>query len=84
VSFALELAFPLEAEVLCLDVHMLRLYGVKDPQKLRVGQYERLEADWIARSRAVELPSYIIKQIHWDAVQGRPDSRYWSHVLEGQ
>lgn len=82
VSFALELAFPLEAEVLCLDVHMLRLYGVKDQSKLKVGQYQRFEADWVARSRAVELPSYIVKQIHWDRVQGKPDSRYWSHVLE--
>lgn len=82
VSFALELAFPLEAEVLCLDVHMLRLYGVKDQSKLKVGQYQRFEHDWISRSRAVELPSYIVKQIHWDRLQGRPDSRYWSHVLE--
>lgn len=81
VSFALELAYPLEAEVLCLDVHMLRLYG-KNDQNLKKGEYERYEADWIARSRAVELPSYIVKQIHWDRVQGKPDSRYWSHVLE--
>ncbi len=84
VSFALELAYPLDAEVLCLDVHMLRLYGVRDPAKLRAGQYERLEADWVSRARAVGLPSYIVKQIHWDKVQGRPDSRYWSHVLEEQ
>lgn len=84
VSFALELAFPLDAEVLCLDVHMLRLYGVRDPAKLKAGQYERLEADWISRARAAEMPSYIVKQIHWDRVQGKPDSRYWSHVLEGQ
>jgi hypothetical protein len=82
VSFALELAYPLEAEVLCLDVHMLRMYGVKDQSKLKVGQYERFEADWVARARAAELPSYIVKQAHWDRLQGRPDSRYWSHVLE--
>jgi hypothetical protein len=82
VSFALELSFPLEAEVLCLDVHMLRLYGVKDQSKVKVGQYERLEADWVGRARAVEMPSYIVKQMHWDRLQGRPDSRYWSHVLE--
>ena len=82
VSFALELAYPLEAEVLCLDVHMLRLYGVRDQSKLKVGQYERFEADWIARSRAVELPSYVVKQIHWDRAQGKPDSRYWSYALE--
>ncbi len=82
VSFALELAFPLEAEVLCLDVHMLRMYGVKDQSKVKVGQYERYEHDWIGRARAAEVPSYIVKQIRWDTLQGKPDSRYWSHVLE--
>lgn len=84
VSFALELAFPLEAEVLCLDVHMLRLYGVTDQSKVRVHQYEALEHDWVSRSRAAGLPPYIVKQIAWDRLQGKPDSRYWSYVLEGQ
>ncbi len=83
VSFALELAFPLEAEVLCLDVHMLRLYGKKD-QNMRKNEYQAYEADWIGRSRAAGLPSYIVKQMHWDKLQGRSDSRYWSHVLEGE
>ncbi len=81
VSFALELAFPLSADVLCLDVHMLRLYGKKD-QNLKKGEYRAYESDWVSRARAVELPPYIVKQIHWDRVQGKPDSRYWSHVLE--
>jgi hypothetical protein len=81
VSFALEMAFPLEAEVLCLDVHMLRLYGRRGVG-LRVGEYERMEADWVARSRAAEIPAYIVKQVHWDNKQGKPDSRYWSYVLE--
>lgn len=81
VSFALELAYPLEAEVVCLDVHMLRAYGKRD-QSLKVGEYERYEHDWVSRARAAEMPSYIVKQVHWDRVQGRSDSRYWSHVLE--
>lgn len=83
VSFALELAYPLEAEVVCLDVHMLRAYGKKD-QNLKVGEYQRYEHDWVSRARAAELPPYIVKQVHWDRLQGRPDSRYWSHVLEEQ
>jgi hypothetical protein len=82
VSFALELAYPLEAEVLCLDVHMLRLYGENNQSKVTPIKYAVMEADWVGRSRAAGLPPYIIKQIHWDTVQGRPDSRYWSHVFE--
>jgi hypothetical protein len=81
VSFALELAYPLEAQVLCLDVHMLRLYGKKD-QTMRKNEYQVYEADWVGRSQAVGLPPYIVKQIYWDTRQGKVDSRYWSHVLE--
>lgn len=81
VSFALELAFPIEAEVLCLDVHMLRMYGKKS-QSLRKNEYQAYEADWVGRARAVELPPYIVKQIAWDKKQGQPDSRYWSRVFE--
>lgn len=84
VSFALELAYPLEAEVVCLDVHMLRMYGVTDQAKVRVHQYEAIEHDWVSRARAAGLPSFVVKQVAWDRLQGRPDSRYWSHCLEGQ
>lgn len=81
-SFALELAYPLEAQVLCLDVHMLRLYGEKPRASASSREYARIEADWLGRSHAAGLPPYIIKQMHWDRLQGKPDSRYWSHVLE--
>lgn len=82
-SFALELAFPLEAEVLCMDVHVCRLYGRTD-QQLKRGEYQRYEHDWVARARAAELPSFVVKQSWWDQKQSRADSRYWSHVLERQ
>lgn len=80
-AFALELAYPLEAEVLCVDVHMARLYGA-DQSKMSERDYAVYEADWVGRSRAVGLPPFIVKQIYWDGLQGRPDSRYWSHVFE--
>lgn len=67
--------------MVCLDVHILRMYGRKD-QSLKVNEYERYEHDWLGRSRAAGLPPYIVKQVSWDALQGRPDSRYWSYVLE--
>jgi hypothetical protein len=83
-SFALELAYPLTAQVLCLDVHMLRLYGMAQRNgKLTWREYQLYEADWVGRAQAAELPPYIVKQLHWDRLQGKNDSRYWSHVLEG-
>lgn len=81
VSFALELAFPIDAQVLCLDVHMLRMYGKKG-QSMRKNEYERYESDWVGRANAVELPPFVVKQIAWDRQQGKSDSRYWSKVFE--
>lgn len=77
-SFALELAYPLEAQTTCLDVHMLRLYDVTEKH------YHIAEADWLGRSAGLGLPSYIARQMYWDKMQGQPDSRYWSHVFEVQ
>lgn len=82
-SFALEMSFPLEAKVTCLDVHMLRLYGLtkyngRAPQPL----YEATETDWSGRSQTLGVPPYIARCAYWDRVQKQPDSRYWSKVLE--
>lgn len=80
-SYALEMAFPLECEVVCFDVHMLRLYGdVKagsNPTK-----YETFEDDWVERSKKANTPPYIARNVYWDELQGKKDSRYWSAVLE--
>ncbi len=75
-SFALEMAFPLEAEVVCLDVHMLRLYGGEEKE------YNRFETDWIGRSAKAEVKPYMTRMVYWDKLQGYNDSRYWSSCLE--
>lgn len=75
-SFALELSYPLEAQMTCLDVHMLRLYGTTEKY------YQIAEADWIERSAGLGLPPYIGRQMYWDKMQGQTDSRYWSYVFE--
>ena len=81
-SFALELAFPTWAQVACLDVHMLRLYNVKQT-KVTPSIYAKCEADWLGRSAGIGQAPYIARMAWWDAQQGKEDSRYWSHCLEG-
>lgn len=82
-SFAFELLYPTEAEVVCLDVHMLRLYG---KERLNGGkgvvEYHRLERDWQERCRGIPAASYVTRCVLWDQWQNKPDSRYWSHCLE--
>jgi hypothetical protein len=80
-SYALEMSFPLLCDAVCLDVHMLRLYGdVKAGCKDT--EYRKFEADWVRRSKKAEIPSYIARTVYWDKLQGKSDSRYWSSVLE--
>lgn len=79
-SFALEMSFPTEVEVVCLDIHMLRLYGDEDAG--RKPSYYKYEADWIGRSTKVDTPPYITRLAYWDKLQGHKNSRYWSKCLE--
>lgn len=80
-SFALELSFPTEAKLACLDVHMLRLYGL-NAAKVKPGEYWCAELDWVDRSRVLGAAPYVARMAYWDGLQGREDSRYWSHCLE--
>ena len=84
VSFTLEMCFPNEAEVVCLDTHMMQVYGMKEVRDSGIHKkiYENNEQDWISRSKNVESAPYIARCMFWDAKQGYNDSRYWSYVLE--
>lgn len=84
VSFTLEMCFPNEAEVVCLDTHMMQLYGmttVRNEGKHKL-IYQQNEQDWINRSANIESAPYITRCLFWDKKQGYNDSRYWSYVLE--
>jgi len=85
VSFTLEMCFPNQAEVVCLDTHMIQLYNLK-LEKFDGGKgykiYRDHESDWIQRSKSVKASPYIARCIFWDRKQGYSDSRYWSYVLE--
>lgn len=84
VSFTLEMCFPNEAKVVCLDTHMMQLYGmstVRNEGKHKL-IYEQNEQDWISRSINIESAPYIARCLYWDQKQGHNDSRYWSFVLE--
>ena len=84
VSFTLEMCFPNEAEVVCLDTHMMQVYGMKEVRNSGALKkvYENNEQDWINRSQNINTAPYIARCMFWDAKQGHNDSRYWSYVLE--
>jgi thermostable 8-oxoguanine DNA glycosylase len=86
VSFALEMIHPNEARVLCLDVHMLRLYDMEhlkyNKSNSGIKQYKRAEQHWSVNCGKNKIPSYVARCAYWDHLQGKDDSRYWSYVLE--
>jgi thermostable 8-oxoguanine DNA glycosylase len=87
VSFALEMSFPQDCGVVCLDTHILRVFGMDNKlhfnsQPDHRKMYEGAEQEWLASCQKLGYPSFMARQVYWDQVQGRSDSRYWSYVLE--
>lgn len=84
VSFVMEMAFPSTCDVVCVDVHIGRLYGLRDPyeRKMTLGAYKRIEKHWTKSCREREIPSAIARHVYWDQVQGQDSTSYWSHVFE--
>jgi len=89
VSFALELCYPNNVEVVCLDVHMLRALklneqGYRADSKKEISEYMQGENIWVEKSKRMETSPYITRCLYWDILQGYKNSRYWSSCLESQ
>jgi thermostable 8-oxoguanine DNA glycosylase len=79
-SFALEMSLPAQAEVVCFDVHQLRLYG--QPEKVDSELYQKLEVDWIIRSLEIGYTPYAARCHYWDMLKEKPSPRFWAYVFE--
>jgi hypothetical protein len=79
-SFAIELCYPNEAKISCLDTHMFQAYGLDQVKDMR--RYNEIETCWIDMCTMWNIPPYIARCIYWDKKQGYTDSRYWSQVFE--
>ena len=79
-SFAIEMLFPLEAQVVCMDTHLFQIYGLNQTKHSK--SYNDIESDWLERSKKRGIAPYIARCLYWDKNQGRKNSRYWSKVLE--
>ncbi len=79
-SFAIEMLFPLEAKVVCMDTHLFQVYGLNQTKHSKL--YNDIEADWLERSEQRGIAPYMARCLYWDKNQKRKNSRYWSKVLE--
>lgn len=83
-TYALALAHPTEAELCCLDVHLLRFMGhdLSKGHTSTLKAYETMEDEWLVRCEEHQIASNVAREIYWNKVQGRRNSRYWSYCLE--
>lgn len=82
-SFVLEMTWPTQAEVICIDTHILQLYDFKADRLSRT-RYEELERHWVRACRARGLAPAIARAIYWDDNQGYENSDYWNCVFDDE
>jgi thermostable 8-oxoguanine DNA glycosylase len=81
VSFALEMCYPRECRVVCLDTHILQLYELNG-NSVTEKNYRVAEKHWVQTCDKYNYPVPIVRHVLWDEKQGKDDTRYWSDVLE--
>lgn len=79
-SFSVEMLYPVDAQITCLDTHIFQFYGLNQTKDSK--RYEELEKHWIRMCFEYNVAPYVARCIYWDRKQGYTNSRYWSYVLE--
>lgn len=82
ISFTMELCYPQDSEIVCLDRHMLNRIFHKDPTKTcSIAQYEYYEQQWVQCCRHYGQAPAVVRLAYWDHMQGRQSPDYWAHVF---
>lgn len=81
-SFVLEMAYPVDCKVVCIDTHVKQVYGLGAEDGIPAGLYRRIEKHWIRTCEERGLASPQVRNVWWDLLRGENSTRYWSHVLE--
>lgn len=82
VSLALSMINPDQDEIICIDRHIRRWYGVEDGVNLSDRLYREIEYHFVNACVKHGLHPGMVREMYWDSVQGFGNTRYWSHVLE--
>ena len=83
ISFTMELAYPQETRIVCLDRHMLaRIFHTDPTSNVAGGQYLHYEHLWVQTCRDYGAAPGIARLAYWDLMQGRDSPDYWAHVFK--
>jgi thermostable 8-oxoguanine DNA glycosylase len=85
-AFFIELMHFQDSRVSCFDTHMLQTYGIKPPDvgNVKPPDMARMEMHWDLTCEKYDVNPVTCRWILWDIKQDKPNSRYWSYVLEGK
>ncbi len=83
-TYAIALSNPTDSQLCCLDVHLLRFMGhdLSNGHASSLKVYEEMENEWLARCNKYGISPNVAREMYWNKVQGRRNSRYWSYCLE--
>ena len=79
--FAIELIYPNEAEIVCVDTHVIQ-WAKQNPNKMNKRLSEKIEDGFINHSKQQGINPVEARWKFWDKKQGFDNPRYWSFVLE--
>lgn len=80
VSFALEMIYTFEAQVMCADTHLFQAYGYK--QELHSNKYDEIEQHWIDMSNMYNVSPAISRAIYWNRKKNQTNCWYWASTLD--
>jgi len=81
-TFAITLSFPTQAQLVCLDVHILRFMGYDKDGTPNKQFYLDMEQKWLDTCAKYKINPAVAREMYWDRVQNRRSPRYWSYCLE--
>lgn len=84
VAFVFEMTWPTETQVVCLDRHMLRLFGFDGSAGVKPWEYLAAESYWNLACDRRKVPPAIARAIVWDDIQEKDSSEYWCQVFHNE
>lgn len=78
-SFSLEMIYPLESGVVCLDTHLFQFYKLNQSKDHK--KYFEIEDHWFIWSKMFNIPCFIARAIYWNRKQNKNNCDYWAYVF---
>ena len=82
LSFAASLIDPFGTDIVCLDTHMLQLYGSDERAYKSKARYEATESIVLAEAASIDMAPFTYQWAVWDFQRGKQENHsfLWGHA----